>query len=128
VYVQAFPDGHGKQQLSSDTGTYPAWSHNGRELFFRTNGVHNQLIVASVQERGDSLVVETPRVWFGRRIPTFSSTRSYDLAPEGKRVVALLPADTPEEPHDRVIFLLNFFDELRRRVPSSSGLIDAARN
>jgi hypothetical protein len=32
-----------------------------------------------------------------------------------------MPADAPEEPHNRVIFLLNFFDELRRRVPSSSN-------
>jgi hypothetical protein len=28
-----------------------------------------------------------------------------------------MPADTSEEPRERVIFLLNFFDELRRRVP-----------
>jgi serine/threonine-protein kinase len=119
VYVQAFPDGHSKRRISSDTGTYPAWSRNGRELFFRTNGAHNQLMVASIEERGDSLAVETPRVWFGERIPTFASTKSYDPAPDSKRIVALLPADTPEEPHDRVIFLLNFFDELRRRVPSS---------
>jgi serine/threonine-protein kinase len=121
VYVQAFPDGHGKRQISHDTGTYPAWSRNGRDLFFRANGVHNQLMVASYEVRGDSFVAETPRAWFEKRIPTFSSTKSYDPAPDGKRIVALMPADTPEEPHDRVIFLLNFFDELRRRVSLSAN-------
>ena len=36
-----------------------------------------------------------------------------------KAFVALMRADAPEEPRDRVIFILNFFDELRRRVPSN---------
>jgi hypothetical protein len=46
---------------------------------------------------------------------------SYDPAPDGKHVVALLPADSPQEPQTHVIFLLNFFDELRRRVPSGAN-------
>jgi Tol biopolymer transport system component len=116
VYVQAFPDGHGKRQVSVEGGTYPAWSRNGGDLFFVSNRV---LMVASYQARGDSFVIGPPRVWFEKRIPNFASTMSYSPAPDGKRIVALMPADTPEEPHDRVIFLLNFFDELRRRVPLS---------
>ena len=118
VYVQAFPYKHVKRQISGDGGLQPAWSHNGRELFFQSEGV---LMAASYQARGDSFVAEKPRVWFGKEIPTFGPAMSYDPAPDGKHVVALLPADTPEEPHNRVIFLLNFFDELRRRVPSSAN-------
>ena len=64
-------------------------------------------------------VVEKPRVWFEKGIANFPSTRSYDPAPDGKSIVALMRADTPEETHDRVIFPLNFFDELRRRVPAN---------
>jgi serine/threonine-protein kinase len=115
VYVQGFPDGHGKGQISRGLGTYPLWSPNGRDLFFR--GLNNRLMVASNRARGGSFVAETPRIWFEKGLANFPSTRSYDLAPDGQRVVALMPADTPEEHHDRVIFLLNFFDELRRRVP-----------
>jgi hypothetical protein len=70
VYVQAFPDGHGKRQISSYTGQYPAWSSNGRDLFFVSNRV---LMVVSYQARGDSFVVETPRVWFDKRIPSSNS-------------------------------------------------------
>ena len=116
VYVQAFPDGHGKRQISYGRGSYPAWSPNGRDLFFVSKGV---LMSASYQARGSSFFVEAPRVWFEKEIASFPSTKSYDLAPDGKHIVALMRADTPEEPHDRVIFLLNFFDELRRRVPSN---------
>jgi hypothetical protein len=41
------------------------------------------------------------------------------LAPDGKRVAVLMPADSPEsqQSQSQVIFLENFFDELRRRVP-----------
>jgi hypothetical protein len=45
-----------------------------------------------------------------------------DLAPDGKRfVAAILPrADSAGEPKGsvHVIFLLNFFDEVRRRIPT----------
>jgi hypothetical protein len=52
-----------------------------------------------------------------RRLISFSTTRSYDPAPDGKRIVALMPADTPQERPDHVIF----FDELRRRLPLKSN-------
>jgi hypothetical protein len=115
VYVQAFPDGHGRRQISNGGGQLPAWSRNGRDLFFKNNRV---LMAASYRVRGDSVVSETPRVWFDKRIANFPSTMSYNPAPDGKRMVALLPADTLEESRGRVILLLNFFDELQRRVPT----------
>jgi serine/threonine-protein kinase len=118
VYVQAFPDKHGKRQVSSDRGSQPTWSRDGHELFFRSYGAPgDQLMAASYQERGDSFVADKPRVWSEKEPLTFTSTRSYDPAPDGKRVVALMPAETPEEPPGHLIFLLNFFDELRRRAP-----------
>jgi hypothetical protein len=42
-----------------------------------------------------------------------------DLEAEGKRVVVIMPVetqDTPKQEHE-VVFLQNFFDEVRRRVP-----------
>ena len=116
VYVQAFPDRHDKQQISSGGGTYPAWSRTGHELFF-WYGAQNRLMVASYQERGDSFIADRPRVWSEKGPEHFATTRSYDPAPDGKQIVALMSAGTSQAPHARVIFLLNFFDELRRRVP-----------
>ena len=117
VYVQAFPDKLGKRQISGDRGDYPAWSRNGHELFFWQIAPHPHLMVAAFEARGDSFVADKPRVW-SERVPVFfAATRFYDPAPDGKSIVALMPAEPPEERHDRVIFLLNFFDELRRGVP-----------
>ncbi|MBV8842793.1 MAG: PD40 domain-containing protein [Bryobacterales bacterium] len=116
VYVQGFPDRHGKQRISGGVGTYPAWSRTGHELFFY-DGVQNRLMAASYQERGDSFVADRPRVWSEKGPAHFGTTRSYDPTPDGKQIVTLVSADTLQEPHARVIFLLNFFDELRRRLP-----------
>ena len=44
----------------------------------------------------------------------------WDLAPDGKRVVVVTPvesAEAPKQEHE-VVFLENFFDELRRRAPA----------
>jgi DNA-binding winged helix-turn-helix (wHTH) protein/Tol biopolymer transport system component len=124
VYVQAFPDKRGEQQVSDDGGKGPAWSRNRRELYFWQFGT-NQLMVASYKVRGDSFLPEKPRVWSEKRLASFISTRSYDLALDGKRIVALMPADGPEaqKSQGQLIFLQNFFDEVRRRAPSGGNRV-----
>jgi hypothetical protein len=50
---------------------------------------------------------------------TDSSNCNYDLAPDGKRLAAMIPDDANgEKPPTHLTFLLNFFDELRRRAPA----------
>jgi hypothetical protein len=40
-------------------------------------------------------------------------------APDGKRVAALMPVEAPEthKAQNHIVFLENFFEELRRRAP-----------
>ena len=42
------------------------------------------------------------------------------VAPDGERIAAVMAADAPgaQSAPNQVIFLENFFDELRRRVPA----------
>ena len=96
---------------------------HGHDLFFWQYGADpdNQLMIAQYKARGDSFLPDKPRVWSEKGLVRFGTTRSYDPAPDGKRIVALKPADTPEGPQDHVIFLLNCFDELRRRAPLSTN-------
>ena len=116
VYVRAFPDKGGKWQISNSGGLYPQWSRN--ELFFRT--VDNQIMVAGFAVKGDSFVADKPRVWSEKKIADIGFLANYDLAADGKRIVALMPVETPpgQQAQNHVIFLENFFDELRRRVPT----------
>ena len=119
VYVRAFPDKGGKWQISNNGGQYPTWSRNGHELFFRTED--NQIMVASYAVKSDTIAADKPRVWSEKRIANIGMIANYDLAPDGKRIAALMPADAAQgqQAQNHVIFLENFFDELRRKVPLS---------
>ena len=62
-----------------------------------------------------------PRLWSEKRLVDFGTVGvpTYDLAPDGKRIVALMPAESSDEQkaQNHLIFLETFFDELRRRLP-----------
>ena len=117
VYVRSLPDRGGKWQISNNGGQYPEWSRNGHELFFET--LDNHIMVANYTVKGNSFAVDgKPRLWSEKQLSTGrGGNRNYDVAADGKRVVALMPAETEQE-RGHVIFLENFFDELRRRVPT----------
>ena len=121
VYVRAFPDKGGKWQISNSNGTYPMWSRSGHELFFET--LDNHIMVAAYTVKGDSFVADKPRLWSEKRIggvPT--SVKNVDLAPDGKRIVALMPVEKAEaqKAQNQVTFLMNFFDEVRRRTATQA--------
>jgi serine/threonine-protein kinase len=115
VYVRAFPDSGGKWQISIDGGVYPMWSRSGRELFFES--LDNRIMVAGYTVQGDSFIHDKPRLWSEKALANLVNvSKNVDLAPDGKRIVALMSAEGPEAQH-HVVFLENFFDELRRRAP-----------
>jgi serine/threonine-protein kinase len=116
VYVRAFPDTGGKWQISSAGGLMPAWAHVGHQLFFES--LDNRIMVAAYTVQGDSFIPDPPRAWSETRLANLGLFRSFDVAPDGRRIVALMPAEGGEAQQSRhhVVFLMNFFDELRRRV------------
>ena len=93
------------------------WSRAGHEIFFET--LENQMMVAMYAVRGDSFVADRPRLWSEKKLGgVVNSARNFDLAPDGKRIVALMPEESPEaqQSQSHVIFLENFADELQRKV------------
>jgi serine/threonine-protein kinase len=117
VYVQAFPEKDRKLQVSSGGGTSPVFSPKGGDLFFQN--LENQIMVASYSVKGGAFTVGNPRLWSEKRLANLGAVKSYDVAPDGQRIVALVPPENPGEQKakNHVIFLFNFFDELRRKVP-----------
>lgn len=116
VYVRAFPNNGKSWQISKDGGVLPLWSRDGRELLFRSED--NLIMVASYKIIGDSFVADKPRVWSDKQLAGTAHNPSYDLAPDGRHIAALMPVDTPESQYaqNHVVFLMNFFDELQRRA------------
>ena len=117
VYVVPFPGPGRKSRISTTGGMFPVWSRTGPELFFQSLD-SGQIMVASYKESGDSLVAAKPQVWSDKR-ELSGELQYYDVAPDGKSFAAILYADgtTEQKSVTNVTVLLNFFDELRRRVP-----------
>ncbi len=120
IYVQPFPGPGGKVAVSTDGGQFPLWSLNGRELFFCSPD--HRIMVADYLQRGDSFLPGRPRVWSQQQIlyvPSDAPVLPYAVAPDGKRfAVMLYPDGTTEQRNTRrLTILLNFTDDLRRRVP-----------
>ena len=64
---------------------------------------------------GTTFTPEKPRLWASK----VTDSSDFDLSPEGKRLAVVTSensAGAPKIEHD-IVFLDNFFDELRRRVP-----------
>ena len=95
------------------------WSNNGRELFFRTDD--NRIMVATYATKADSFIPDRPRLWSDKQLANLGTVgaSNYALAPDGKRIAAVMPVETPEaqQSQSHVIFLENFADELQRKVP-----------
>ena len=115
VDVWAFPGQasgpSGKWQILNSGGQFPVWSRNGHDLLYLAG---EQIMAVSYAVKSDTFVADKPRVWVAKLGGT-----EWDLAPDGKRVAVLAPvefAGAPMQDHE-VVFLENFFDELRWRVP-----------
>jgi serine/threonine-protein kinase len=117
IYVRPFPGPGGKWKVSNGGGRMPVWSPNGRELFYRT--ADSRIMVATYTAQGDSFVADKPRLWSETRFTDTGLSPNFDLHPDGKRFAVLMAADEDgeQEAPARVTLLLNFFDELLRRVP-----------
>jgi eukaryotic-like serine/threonine-protein kinase len=117
VYVRTFPDKGTKWQISNGGGEGPVWSRRRNELFFR--GPDNRMMVATYAVKEDSFIAEKPQVWSERRI---GAGPSYDISTDGKRFAVIMPVEPEnvQQPQNHITFLMNFSDELRRRVPAGS--------
>jgi serine/threonine-protein kinase len=121
IYVRPFQPGGaaasgGKWLISNSGGLYPVWGNNGRQLFYETTDYHIMVVDYTVD--GATFVPGKPRLWSDRRL-FYSGTNNLDLAPDDKRfVVFSLPESEPGAKGSvHVTVLLNFFDELKRRLP-----------
>jgi len=76
-------------------------------------------MVADYSVKGDSFVAEKPRAFSETHLPQLGNIRGqFDVAPDGKRVVVLTYKDgSAQLGSSHVIFLQNFADELKRKVP-----------
>ena len=78
-------------------------------------------MIVRYQVKGDTFIPDKPQPWSDVRfVPRqrLGPTRSFDLHPDGTRVALALASDAPTPEQTSLMFVLNFFDELRRLAPS----------
>ena len=77
-------------------------------------------MAASYTVNGDAFVAQKPRVWIAKLGVPPDLSRTFDVAPDSKRLAVLTPVEpvTATKGEHNVVFMLNFLDELRRRVPT----------
>lgn len=116
VYVRSFPDDGNQVRVSSRGGRVPAWSRTAHEIFYETND--HRLMVASYRVKHGAIEIDPPRSWAERQLADTIVLPAFDLAADGRSVVALLPYDEHNAaPTDHVTVIVNFLDQLRRISP-----------
>jgi hypothetical protein len=122
VYVRPYPGSGEPHQVSINGGTQPAWSRTSGELFF------------TVADRGPSKDANTVMVVEVTTTPTFKAgipralpalitftepARGYDVSGDGQRFFTLRETKAMMVPPPiQMIVVLNWVEELKRRVPS----------
>jgi len=115
VYVQPYPGPGGKWQISTDGGTEPVWNRNGRELFYRSGDKMMAVDIATQP----SFVAGKPRMLFqGQYVPTNGTFPFYDVSPDGQRFLMLKPSEQSGAAPTQINVVLNWFEELKQKVPT----------
>ena len=100
VYVQPFPAGAGKWQVSTSGGVFPRWRGDGRELFYMDKGSGGKLIAVEIKSSGSIFEAATPRELFDTAyINLFhpGPYHTYAVSADGQRVLIPRPANASEE-------------------------------
>jgi eukaryotic-like serine/threonine-protein kinase len=118
IYVRPFPDVNGgRWQVSTGGGSMPLWSGDGRELFYVSSD--GAMMITRV-EAGRTWVAGTPVQLFrgDYLFTTGAATRTFDIAPDGKRFLMIKDIETPNAPQASIVVVEHWFEELKRLAPT----------
>ena len=120
IYVRPFPDVNGgRWQISKDGGIKPAWSANGRELFYvGGSGVATALYAVPIPTTPIS-AGNPVKLFDVQNMPGQANSRFYDVARDGMFVVikSPLPTDVSGSANtQKLVVVANWVEELKVRV------------
>jgi serine/threonine protein kinase len=96
VYIQPFPSGAGRWQVSTAGGARPTWRKDGKELYFFSTD--QQLMAVDIQQNGASLQLGAPHALF-KATTVSGSVGTYTASADGKKfVMNTVPPQTTSEP------------------------------
>ena len=105
VYVTPFPGPGPSQQISRGGGNGPYWSHDDSKLFYRND---DRMMVVQIKTAPTFSSSEPEELFKGQFGPG-------DVAPDGRFL--MVQAVEPEQPATKINLILNWFEELKEKVP-----------
>lgn len=102
VYVQPFPAGSGRWQISTEGGAQPQWSRSGRELFYLAP---DRKLMAVPIRSGAGFEPGSPRALFQTEVTGLVDARNhYVVAADGERfLVNTVVEEPPSAPINVVV-------------------------
>jgi serine/threonine protein kinase/Tol biopolymer transport system component len=118
IYVVDFPGGANRVQASTDGGSEPVWSRNGKELFYRSGKKFMSVPVKA----GASFIPDSGHVLFESDFVANSKQgiAAYDVSPDGQRFY-FVQEDSKKDRQAKLSLVLNWSEELKRLAPARSG-------
>jgi serine/threonine-protein kinase len=127
VWVRPFPDvDRRRHKVSVGGGSRPLWSRNGSELFYTT--VAPDMIMSVPVQFGADVMFGSPRPVV--KWPNVDGGRAYDVSADGQRFLLLKDAPTAagqKSALPEIHLVINWFEELKRLVPTNYGSRDPLR-
>jgi serine/threonine-protein kinase len=122
IYVRAFPDvDAGRWQISTNGGTRPEWSADGKELFYfkEDSGSGAELVAVNV-ELGETFRPGTQQTLFRGPYLAGQALRGvYDVTEDGQRFLMIKRAVGERDGVEQTIVIVeNWVEELERLVPT----------
>ena len=116
IYVRPYPIVQGtERRVSEGGGSGPVWAPDGSALYYR--GAKSIMVAPTAL--GPGFVPGRSRALFPLERFRFSgNTSAFDIHPDGKRFVMVTLGDPPPPLRDQINVVLNWFEELHRRVPT----------
>jgi serine/threonine-protein kinase len=111
IYVRPFPGPGPKRQVSTDGGSFPHWSRDGKEIFYWQVAQTGRLMRVSV-EGGAELRIGKPQALFQVPVPMVDALA---IMPDGQRFVMVKPELEEEEPL-QIVVIPNFLEEMKARL------------
>jgi Tol biopolymer transport system component len=113
VYVQRFPEGGGKVQVSAEGGVQPRWRGDSKELYYVEG---ETLVAAAVTSAADFSVGKAVRLFEHKGI-TREAGQQYDVSAAGQRFVVREPVGGETSTAIRVVqnWFAEFGDRQKRK-------------
>jgi serine/threonine-protein kinase len=114
VWVQPFPPTGVKYQLTTENTSTPVWSKDGKQLYFAFT---NRIFRADVQSTGGMSLGPATAFETAGSVPSTPPTRHFDVTPDGKRFLVVLPEGVDGFRRTSINVVLNWAEELDAKLP-----------